>query len=239
MSTRQAVQDSISVFSKTFSYLQQSKMQSTNIEDLKKNWADDILNSIGVELKIIGAVSDNSSMLFLGNHISYLDIPVLMSAINKLSFVAKEELRMWPMFGTAAKKIDTVFVNRNNRGSRLTAKENIEAAIKNGKRIAIFPSGTTCMTESKIWRNGAFKIARNTNCFVQPFRMSYSKMRTAAYIDKDFFPLHLLKLCGSAGLTATLEFHEPIRILDAEVDCKKWQSWSRGLIPRDEFYELN
>lgn len=230
MSTIQAVQDSVSVFSKTFSYLQRSKINNTNIEDLKKSWAYDILNSVGVELKIIGTVSDKSSMLFLGNHISYLDIPVLMSAINKLSFVAKEELRMWPVFGSAAKKIDTVFVNRNNKGSRHAAKENIEAAISNGKRIAIFPSGTTCMTESKIWRHGAFKIAAHTNCFVQPFRISYSKMRAAAYIDKDFFPLHLLKVCSSAGLTATLEFHEPIRIFDAEADCKKWQSWSQGLL---------
>ncbi len=224
------LQNSFSVFSKTLFYLKKSNSVGENIEHLKMNWAREILKSVKINLNVIGTPSDSNSMLFVGNHISYLDIPILMSNVNQLSFVAKNELQSWPIFGTAARKMDTVFVKRENKISRSAARENVQAAINLGKRIAIFPSGTTCVSESKGWRNGVFKIAADTNCLVQPFRIAYSKMRTAAYIDKDFFPIHLLKVCSSDGMNATLEFHDPVRIKDAVVDCQKWQAWSKGLV---------
>lgn len=224
------LQNSFSVFSKTFYYLKKSKNMNENVELVKRNWAQEILKSVSIKVNVIGEVSDDSSMLFVGNHISYLDIPLLLAHVNKLSFVAKKELKSWPIFGAAAQRIDTVFVKRESKISRSAARESVQTAIREGKRIAIFPSGTTCVSESKIWRNGVFKIASDANCLVQPFRITYSDMRTAAYIDKDFFPAHLLKVCKSQELSATIEFHEPVKITDAVIDCQKWNAWSKGLI---------
>lgn len=225
----QSWKNSVSVFSNTYSYLQKLKLADQNIEELKRAWAQEMLRIVKIECQVQGIVSSSKSVLFVGNHISYLDIPLLMAHVPDLSFVAKEEVQSWPLIGLAAKKINTVFVKRENMRSRLSARKCILDSILSGRRITIFPSGTTCISELKPWRTGPFKIAYATKCLIQPFRISYSAMRTAAYIDNDFFPLHLLNVCGNKSLTAKLEFHNPIRITDPIEDCKKWHEWSKAL----------
>lgn len=101
--------DSVGLFAKTYHYLQKSKHPEASVEDLKLQWAKDMLSRLRIDLEISGKVSEQKSLLFLGNHVSYLDVPLLMSTVRGLSFVAKEEVRSWPVIGSAAKKIETVF----------------------------------------------------------------------------------------------------------------------------------
>ena len=70
---------------------------------------------LGVTLIIEGAPPTGAALL-VANHVSWLDIPVL-SAIAPLSFIAKREVRVWPLFGAMAKLQRTVFVNRESRHS--------------------------------------------------------------------------------------------------------------------------
>ena len=96
-----------------------------------------------------------------------------------------------------------------------------------GKRVAVFPAGTTCMFESKPWRKGAFEIAKEFGIQVQPFRIRYTPARTAAYIGRDFFPLHLFRLAQNGGVKAKIEFHPPITIEDPQKASWTWRSWSQ------------
>lgn len=195
----------------------------------------DTLKKLNVELEVVGKITDDYSVIFVGNHISYLDIPLLMARAKNISFVAKQELKSWPVFGEAAKKIDTVFVKRDSADSRKSARQSVQEAVSQGKRVVIFPSGTTCMYEDKPWKKGAFHIAHDTNSLIQPFRISYAPMRLVAYIDKDFFPLHLYNLCRSnkahgKTVKAKIEFHEPIKVTNPGWDCLHWHCWSKGMI---------
>ena len=218
-----------SIFYQTQLYLNKAKKNPDRITELKISWAQTILKIVGVETKIINAPSDKSSLLLLGNHISYLDIPLLFATCKNISFVSKSEVRAWPIIGKAAELIGTVFVSRDKKSSRSSAKKTIATELKNEKRIVIFPSGTTCETESKPWRPGAFQIAYENNALVQPFRITYSPLRRAAYIDDDMFLSHLYLLFKHGKITATIEFHEPVPINDIELDRQAWQNWSRGL----------
>ncbi|KYG61830.1 hypothetical protein AZI85_06325 [Bdellovibrio bacteriovorus] len=222
--------DSVGLFAKTYHYLQKSKHPEASVEDLKLQWAQDMLSRLRIDLAVSGKVSEQKSLLFLGNHVSYLDIPLLMSTVRGLSFVAKEEVGSWPIIGSAAKKIDTVFVRRESGSSRQLARQSVQEALSNGQRIAIFPSGTTCMHEKKVWRRGAFEIAYEKNFFFQPFRITYLPLRAAAYIDDDFLPSHLYNLFGLERIHAKLEFHEPVQIKDPVVDCEYWQKWTKDFV---------
>jgi 1-acyl-sn-glycerol-3-phosphate acyltransferase len=221
---------SVGIFTKTFHYLQKSKAPDASIDDLKLQWAQDVLSRLRIDLEISGKVADQSSMLFLGNHVSYLDIPLLLSSVRGLSFVAKEEISSWPVIGQAAKKIETVFVKRESGSSRKLARQSIQEALTNGQRVAIFPSGTTCMFENKSWRKGAFEIAHEQGVKFQPFRITYFPLRAAAYIDDDFLPLHLFNLFDHKRIHAKIEFHEPVTIKDPIADCEYWQNWTREFI---------
>lgn len=235
MTIFQNLQNSIKVFTKTYKYLKMSEDSEKDICNLKQEWAKSILDHLHVNLTIKGIPSNKESMIFVGNHISYLDIPLLMSSVSDIAFVAKSELKSWPVFGPAASQVNTVFVNRNCGDSRKSARETIKNAISNGQRIVIFPSGTTSMDESRTWKRGAFEIAHELKIPIQAFKISYRPLRTAAYIDKDFFPAHLYNLTSKNNIEAHIEFAPPSQISDPNFDCLKWNYWSRGLL-NDEIH---
>ena len=221
---------SFSVISETHKYLRKAGSSDHDIQQLKQQWAQETLQSLRVDLEIKGSVSDLPALLLIGNHISYLDIPVLLRANPRISFVAKKEIQSWPVFGAAAERIETVFVERGNGSSRQRARAAVHQGLDQGRQVVIFPSGTTCLDESKMWKKGAFEIACERKSWIQPFRISYSPLRPAAYIDRDFFPFHLMQLAGLGKIQAVLEFHEPVQVTDPLESCLRWQYWSRGLL---------
>jgi lyso-ornithine lipid O-acyltransferase len=219
-----------SILYQTQKYLLRARRYPTTITKLKLCWAQTILKIIKLDLKVINSPVETTGLILVGNHISYLDIPVLLATCKDISFVSKAEIRSWPLIGTAAKLLGTVFVERDKKKSRHLAKETISEELKNHKRIVIFPSGTTCETESKPWRQGAFQIAFDNKIKVLPFRISYYPLRRAAYIGNDSFLTHLFLLLKHGKISATIEFHEPVTINNVESDSKGWQIWSKGLL---------
>lgn len=201
---------------------------SSSVEDLQREWSQKTLKKFKVSLEVKGEISHQRPMLFVGNHISYFDIALLMATVPGISFVAKKELASWPIFGHAAKKTKTIFVKREKNQSRKEAREAIVQALGNQQRVVVFPSGTTCMDESKAWRHGIFEVAQQTQCLVQPFRLTYKPLREVAYIDDDFFPLHLFHLTQLEKIEAKIEFHQPVQIMNAKTESEAWQRWSQA-----------
>jgi 1-acyl-sn-glycerol-3-phosphate acyltransferase len=172
-----------------------------------KEWGIWLCKLFKIELHIVGVPSQENGVLFLGNHISYLDIPILMS-VAPVAFVAKNEVSNWPVFGAACRRVGTVFVKRGQGGSRKNAANTIAQKIISEKQsVVIFPSGTTTLDEKKPWKRGPFYIAMEANVPVQPFRIRYTPAREVAYIDDDFFPTHLWRLLSvKEPIKAYLEF---------------------------------
>lgn len=215
------------LIARTGYYLKESRKENASVADLQKSWALETLTRFNVDLQTMGTPSNKTPLLFVGNHISYLDIVLLMAAVPRVSFVAKKELSLWPVFGTAARSLNTIFVDRGSQDSRAAARTAIREGLTAGKRITVFPSGTTTVDEAKQWRFGAFEVAHQMGAYIQPFRLTYTPLRHTAYIDNDFFPWHLYNLARGPHIQARLEFAEPQPVLDPQVDCLKWQEWSK------------
>lgn len=216
------------VFTKTLSYLSLSRDPGFEIEDLKERWTSEILRHLNVELDLKGELSNESPLILVGNHISYLDILLVLQSGRDLSFVSKKELASWPILGAAASKVKTIFVQRESIQSRKAAREEIRRSlVEDKKRVVIFPSGTTCMSESKPWKKGAFELAFENQIPIQPFRIRYQPLRAVAYIDDDSFFSHLMALTSHKKIKATLEFHAPVMVQDPVFDSVHWQSWTQ------------
>lgn len=91
--------------------------------------------------------------VFVANHQSLMDIPALVQFLPRYtSFIAKIELRSFPIFGQAAALVGTVFIDRS-RGAENESLKTIRKILLQGVSILIFPEGT----RSKDGRLGAFK----------------------------------------------------------------------------------
>jgi 1-acyl-sn-glycerol-3-phosphate acyltransferase len=215
------------VFTITLEHIKLSMISPIEDDYLKKSWSSRLLDHFRVQLSVIGRpYIQDESLVFVGNHISYLDIPVLMAAEPKISFVSKKEVKYWPVIGFAASRAGTIFVSRGKKESRNAVKEQIANHLsKNVHRVAIFPSGTTAIHHSAKWRKGAFEIAKSKNIKVQPFRIKYDPLDVVSYVGDDTFITHLYQLFKLKNIKASIEFHEPVFVTDPILDCQRWKEW--------------
>lgn len=96
---------------------------------------------LGFKVRTYGIQSKAPATLFVANHASYLDIPVLGSLIQG-SFVAKAEVASWPLLGFLSKLQDTAFIER--RSSKAGEhKDQLRAYLDEGRSLILFPEGTS------------------------------------------------------------------------------------------------
>ncbi|MBS1189108.1 MAG: lyso-ornithine lipid acyltransferase [Rhodocyclaceae bacterium] len=109
--------------------------------ELKHRWSRDMLDILGVRLEADLSHLVPGSMV-VANHISWLDIFIINAALPA-AFVAKEEVRHWPLLGWLAAANDTVFLRRGSRGHARIINQEIAGLLAAGKPVAVFPEGTT------------------------------------------------------------------------------------------------
>ena len=217
----------IQVFTKMMYYLRLSNLPGANYPRLKNRYLRELIQHLRLEVETKNPLKElPSPAIFVCNHISYLDIPLLMYQVPQASLVSKVEVASWPVIGTAASRVGTVFVKRGCKKSRQEVRQSIaQAIIKDGKSIGVFPSGTTKITKAESWRRGVFEIAAENHIPVVPLRLNYTPLRKAAYIDQDNFVLHLLALMKGESLKAEIEFGEVQFITDPVKDTLRIQNW--------------
>jgi 1-acyl-sn-glycerol-3-phosphate acyltransferase len=150
------------------------KVKGGNIlYEICRIWADAWLLLIGIYHKNIYETPHDSSSqyIFVSNHISYMDIPVIMKAIRKQNFrvLGKAELGKIPVFGFMFKQA-AVSVDRRNPENRAKSVLTLKSIIKRKISVFIFPEGTFNLTPLplKEFYDGAFRIAIETQTPIKP-----------------------------------------------------------------------
>jgi 1-acyl-sn-glycerol-3-phosphate acyltransferase len=96
---------------------------------------------MGLSVRVVGMPAKTRPTLFVSNHVSYLDIPVLGS-VAPVAFIAKREVAQWPGYGWLAKLQRTVFVDRR-RNTTLEQRDSIRRRLASGDALVLFPEGTS------------------------------------------------------------------------------------------------
>ena len=142
--------------------------------------------------------------VMVANHVSYLDIPVLLSLGPRL-FLAKKEVANWPMMGAIGKSLGMLYVDRDSLRSRAQAIRDIRAEVENGKSVLVFPEGTTSESGPQKGRvpyfAGAFRVARELGVPVELIYLDYSHVEKCAWVGEQSFVDHLWKFLGNTGVT--------------------------------------
>lgn len=106
-----------------------------------QRWAIGMGWLLGMRRSILGN-PPRPPFLLVTNHLSYLDI-ILLSSCVKGVFVAKRDMRSWPLLGPLAQVTGTIWVNREVRRDAVRVLDLIDEAIARGDGVLLFPEGTT------------------------------------------------------------------------------------------------
>jgi 1-acyl-sn-glycerol-3-phosphate acyltransferase len=170
----------------------------------------------GMELHTTGVAPEpGRPVLYVANHVSWLDIYALL-AISDMRFVAKSEVRDWPVVGRLAQRLGTLFIDRQRRAASRTTNAAMATLLARGEAVCVFPEGTT--TDGRRvepFRASLLEPAVLGAVTVQPVAIRYTAVsgelsEAALFIDDMSLPESLWRLMGARGLRAEVHFLEPI-----------------------------
>ena len=136
-------------------------------------WSRGILHVTGARMTVEGQENIPAGpCVFVGNHRSYYDIPILLTALDAPhGILAKEELEKIPLLNRWMKLLGCVFVKRDDIRASVKALNDATAIVESGKSFVIFPEGTRYKGEeggAGEFKAGAFRIAVKTSAPVVP-----------------------------------------------------------------------
>ena len=119
-------------------------LNQTRQSRILKNWSRQLLAILNIGIQIEGQQPTRSEggCLIVANHVSWLDIFVL-NAIHPSRFIAKSEVRDWPIIGWLCRRSGTIFIERAMRQGASAINQHVSLLLKQGACIGLFPEGTT------------------------------------------------------------------------------------------------
>jgi 1-acyl-sn-glycerol-3-phosphate acyltransferase len=152
-----------------------------------------------------------SSGLLVCNHLSYLDILVLASLAPAV-FVAKREVKSWPVMGLLAQLAGTVFIDRERRADVGKVNDEIQSALDDGALVILFPEGTSSDGKTILaFKSSLLEPATRqkhplaAGCIQSALADGDAGAEVCYWGDAVFFP-HLLNLLSKRAVRASVRF---------------------------------
>ena len=178
-------------------------------EAIVRTWMQALLGIINVKLRPFGEVK-TGAVFYCANHISWLDIVCLRTLVGAV-FIAKSEVRHWPLVGGMAEKAGTVFLRRGRQDDTGHVADRMTWMLSAGKSVMVFPEGTS--TDGRLVRQfhaRLYQAAIRMHGQVQAIAIRYpfgTAMNPAVpFIGDDNMARHLWRLLGENDITADLHF---------------------------------
>ena len=184
-----------------------------------------IVGGHGLQVRLHGVPQHQAGTLFIANHVSWIDIPVLASVLDA-AFVAKDDVAGWPVIGALARRQGTIFIARDR--PREAAAQQRELARRLARQgVIMFPEGTTSIGSGLLpFRSSLFAAAAGARA-VQPVALVYGhrdgtpmtnrQRRAIAWLDDDALLPHAMQLATLDGLCVDIYFEEPLVIADRKL----------------------
>ncbi|MBA4172787.1 MAG: hypothetical protein C0511_09075 [Hyphomicrobium sp.] len=148
----------------------------------------------GLTVEWRGTISQRPGTLFVMNHISWADIPVMLSLLDA-DFVARADLRDWPVIGRLAQRLGPVFVERQRKGSTQGQVAAIRERLTSGRSVILCAEGTTSDGSGILPFRTSLFAAADAAIAVQPVILAYlavdgsaltpQRQREVAWIGDD------------------------------------------------------
>ncbi len=184
---------------------------------LTQDWTRFILAIFGVGVQVSGHVPPVPArrILFVANHISWLDVALLM-AQRPARFIAKSEIRAWPVLGWLSERAGTLFIERRRHGDAGRINRMVHAALAQDECVAFFPEGTTSRGDLvQPFNTALLQPAVESHAPLWPVGIRYpvpggEPNPVVAFVGDTTFSRSLWTIMGEKKIEAELIYAPPI-----------------------------
>lgn len=193
------------------------RISSARRRALTRWWCAKLLRILNVSALVEGRPprSGARATMVAANHVSWLDIFVISSA-RPTRFVAKSEIRDWPVAGWIAEKSGTLFVRRDQLRDTARINARVHAALSEGDCVGLFPEGITTEGDTLLkFHSALFEPAVANAAHVYPVAIRYEDRRgglcrEASFAGDRTFMQSLALIIRQKGVVAKIAFAEPL-----------------------------
>lgn len=176
-----------------------------------------VLDALGITLDAnsdLLRVPAGTGTLVVANHVSWLDIVAIL-AVDPVGFLAKREVRSWPVVGSLARACGTRFIARQSLRELPAVVSGVADALRAGESVVVFPEGTTwCGGRGGTFRRAVFQAAIDAGAPVRPVTFSYTQAgqpsTVAAFVGDDALLPSLRRVARARDLRIQLTAHPPL-----------------------------
>ncbi|HUP96975.1 MAG TPA: lysophospholipid acyltransferase family protein [Usitatibacter sp.] len=180
-------------------------------------WSAKLLRIAGLRTRVEGVppVGADAGAMIAANHISWLDI-FAISSVRPTRFIAKSEIRDWPIAGWVVERAGTIFIRRDRRRETTRINELVNAALGAGDHVGLFPEGMTTEGDRLLrFHSSLFEPAVANRARVHPCAIRYEHAdgtlcRAMAYVGETSFMESFTLALRQRGVTVRLAFAAPI-----------------------------
>lgn len=170
-------------------------------------WYRLLLKVLNIRVRCCGRAAEDA-MLWVSNHVSWLDI-VVLGAQRPMSFVAKSEVGGWPVVGFLARRNGTLLVRRGDADSTRRTAEAMAWLLRQRRAVMLFPEGTSSNGDGVLrFHSRLFQPAVLAGARVQPIALAYrgEARPSVPFVGDDAFLPHLWKVLATTRITVDLGF---------------------------------
>ena len=187
---------------------------------VNSRWSRILMRLCGVGVRICGQPVRGAPVLWVANHVSWVDIFVLNS-VRCTAFVAKSDIRRWPVLGWLVAGAGTVFIERGQRQAIRAVGLQMAERFRRGEVVGLFPEGTTSPGfDVGPFHSSLFEAAIQAGVDVQPVALRFlrhgRRSDLAAFVGEQNLIQNLWCLLGATGIEVEAEFLAPL----SNEDCR-------------------
>lgn len=177
---------------------------------LNYRWSRALMFLCGVSIKVHGEPKLHGAALWVANHVSWIDIFVLNS-VRPTSFIAKSEIRYWPILGWLVAGSGTLFIERGHRHAVRSVGHKMKSRFAQGEVIGLFPEGTTSTGfDVAPFHSSLFDAAIRVQVDIQPVALRFfhhgQRSDHVAFVGEQSLVQNLWRLLWARGIEVELVF---------------------------------
>lgn len=143
------------------------------IDERARQFGRRVVEALAIDLHVTGgeAVSPTATYVYMSNHQSHLDIPVLYAALPSptIRMVAKTELFKIPMWGPGLRAAEFIEVDRGDHGRAVASMQRAADLVRDGVSVYLAPEGTRSKDgHVGPLKKGGFHLAVSTGAPIVP-----------------------------------------------------------------------
>lgn len=177
-------------------------------ERIMQTWSQALLYIVGIRLHLVGQPPRDATLV-VANHVSWID-PFVLIACAPVHFVAKAEIRSWPVFGWLAAQAGTIFIQRQRARDIHKITQSFTTALRAGKTVGMFPESTTTDGKQLLpFKSALFQVAIDAQVNCQPVALRYQH-EAAIWINDMGFLSSVWHIMGVPCIPVQVTYCAPV-----------------------------